>query len=346
MRPGERQEEFPWPGMDNGGGADGSVNFLAEYLLKASRHYYRKIMKPEDPFGLVPVCPENFDFFGQEASDFLKGKILAGVPLMVARLGAVELNCMLTYHSIRQDLPRREKCLRFIKGRIKPFWWEKKIVTAMSNNAGFFPPTESMLSRFYERMVSDLGWTDVLGSWMLGESVFRGYSPAANTVPLYDLEPYRHRDPWSEALGGKTVLVVHPFEETIRKQYGRRKFLFPDRRVLPDFELKTLKAVQSAAGCEVPFPDWFRALEFMAERMECIRFDIALIGCGAYGFPLAAFAKQLGRQAIHLGGALQLLFGIKGKRWDQANLYNEQWVRPARDETPSNSGRIESGCYW
>ena len=41
-------------------------------------------------------------------------------------------------------------------------------------------------------------------------------------------------------------------------------------------------------------------------------FDVALIGCGAYGFPLAAKLKTAGKQAIHLGGVLQALFGIKG----------------------------------
>lgn len=322
------------------------MNSLAEYLLKTSRNQYRKFAGPDDPFGMIPLHPENFDFFGQEASDFLKGKVVACTPLMAARLGAVELNCMLTYHSIRQDVPRREKCLHFIKNRIKPFWWEKKIVTAMSDNAGFFPPTETMLSRFCERMISDLGWTDVLGSWMLGESVFREYCPAARTVPLYDLEPYRHRDPWSEALEGRNVLVIHPFAKTIRKQYESRELLFRDKRVLPEFELKTLEAVQSAAGCEVPFDDWFEALDFMSERIESTRFDIALIGCGAYGFPLAAYVKRLGKQAIHLGGALQLLFGIKGRRWDQTDLYNEHWVRPSREETPPNSKRVEGGCYW
>lgn len=32
------------------------------------------------------------------------------------------------------------------------------------------------------------------------------------------------------------------------------------------------------------------------------------------GFNLASYAKRNVHQAIHMGGALQLLFGIKGKR--------------------------------
>ena len=75
-------------------------------------------------------------------------------------------------------------------------------------------------------------------------------------------------------------------------------------------------------------------------------FDIAIIGCGAYGMPLAAYCKQIGKKAVHLGGATQLLFGIKGKRWDNYSLYNDYWVRPLESETPRNAGKIESGCYW
>ena len=50
----------------------------------------------------------------------------------------------------------------------------------------------------------------------------------------------------------------------------------------------------------------------MKSQMDQTDYDIALIGCGAYGFPLAAHAKRMGKQAIHMGGSLQLLFGIRG----------------------------------
>ena len=46
---------------------------------------------------------------------------------------------------------------------------------------------------------------------------------------------------------------------------------------------------------------------------------------------------------------LQLLFGIKGKRWDDANgklLYNEHWVRPLSSDRPPGAGEVEGGAYW
>ena len=80
-----------------------------------------------------------------------------------------------------------------------------------------------------------------------------------------------------------------------------------------------------------------------------IDFDVAIIGCGAYGFPLAAKLKRAGKITIHLGGAVQILFGIKGSRWDNGEVskfYNEYWVRPDDKDKPQNANNVENGCYW
>lgn len=70
--------------------------------------------------------------------------------------------------------------------------------------------------------------------------------------------------------------------------------------------------------------------------------------------PLAGYIKEeLHKKAIHLGGGTQLLFGIKGRRWqvDYKNscyrdLFNEYWVSPDESERPQNFNKIEGGCYW
>jgi hypothetical protein len=99
----------------------------------------------------------------------------------------------------------------------------------------------------------------------------------------------------------------------------------------------------------------------MKSEIDKVDYDICLIGCGAYGFHLAAHVKRTGKKAVHLGGALQLLFGIKGKRWEDpyygvhkwkipygsyTNLMNEFWVRPSINETPINAEKVENSCYW
>jgi len=166
--------------------------------------------------------------------------------------------------------------------------------------------------------------------------------------------------PWTSALKGKRVLVIHPFAETIDKQYHNyrtkifeKKFKCDD--ILPEFDLITLKAIQTINfnSESQKYKDWFEALNFMVKQCEKIDFDVAIIGCGAYGLPLATAIKQMGKGAIHLGGATQLLFGIMGKRWEVEGykeifdqIKNEYWTRPLPEEKPQNADQIENGCYW
>ena len=127
--------------------------------------------------------------------------------------------------------------------------------------------------------------------------------------------------------------------------------MFPNTTVLPVFEkLETIKAVQSIAGNPVEYDSWFDALEWMKSEISKRDFDIALLGCGAYAFHLAAHIKRLGKKAIHLGGILQFMFGIKGVRFEEnpetAAFINHFFVYPNISDRPEYSNRVEGGCYW
>ena len=278
--------------------------------------------------------------FGQEGHDRVRALLARSEPLMVSRLGAVELTCLRHYREKRQA------------GK-KPY--SRKIRFTMSNPAGFFPIDEKSLDAFAEMFLGHLAQVDVMGVWFnqYEDVICNNYCGGAALVDLDCLEPFRFSNPWSATLAGKKVLVVHPFVESIRKQYReKRHLLFPSPDVLPEFELKTIKSVQSIAGAPVAFANWFDAYHSMCDAIAKEEFDVCLIGAGAYGLPLASFAKQLGKQAIHLGGVTQILFGIKGRRWERdyadstAKLFNEHWVRPLASETPANKDKIERGCYW
>ena len=97
----------------------------------------------------------------------------------------------------------------------------------------------------------------------------------------------------------------------------------------------------------------------MEEQIDKVDYDVVLIGCGAYGLPLAAHCKRQGKKVIHLGGVLQLLFGIRGNRWERDTygkgwpgidysklLSNPYWVRPLEMEVTKNAKKVEEGCYW
>jgi hypothetical protein len=275
-------------------------------------------------------------FIGKAAATLLRESLQSPHPLMVARFGANEIKATL--------FPNAPLLLQPL--------WQNKILSVMSNNAGFFPANKNSIQRFSELMIEDMKLLDILGSWRIEERLLLKSFPVAKRVALNSLEPYLSEDPWSEALSGLKILVIHPFNSTIERQYHeKRALLFTDQRVLPEFKsLETIKAVQTVAGQKSEFSDWFEALNSMKDAIDAKDYDVAIIGCGAYGFPLAAHVKRMGRKAIHMGGATQVLFGIKGKRWDNHPLispfYNEHWVRPAPEDVPSWANKVEGGCYW
>lgn len=287
---------------------------------------------------------------GQAAGDLIHDLLASGVPAMIARFGAGELEAVLRQLAIGARRPRISHHLRYLLDRAPAPWWDAAFLDGMELHTGFYPATPANLVKFAERMLADIPLVDILGSWLPGERDFASHGLRATRVPLVDLEPYVHEAPWSRVLRGRTVLVVHPFADQIRRQFERRTLLFPHRDVLPPFDLRTVPAVVSNAGARPPYADWFAALDAMTETIAKEQFDVAIIGAGAYGFPLAAAVKRMGRQAVHLGGALQILFGIRGKRWDDSaffqGLFNDAWVYPDSESRPPRWKDVEGGCYW
>ncbi len=285
-----------------------------------------------------------------EVSEIIQQKLLDDSPCMIARFGANELATMVNWLGISEH---RNRYFSFIKNESPAWWWNQNIISKMHEGAGFFPAETDYLEKFCHLMMEDMPLVDVLGSWLPGEHYFKRELKDAVKVQLLTLDPYWSRIPWTKALAGKKVLIIHPFAETIQKQYKKRELLFKNR-LLPEFELLTIRAVQSIAGTKTPFSDWFEALDYMKGKIDETNFDICLIGAGAYGFPLAAHVKRLGKKSFHIGGSLQLLFGIRGKRWEQgyhdvydyAGLVNQHWVSPGSEEKPANADVVEGGCYW
>ena len=235
--------------------------------------------------------------------------------------------------------------------RAKP---DVNLLGKLHRHAGIFPPTRDQLGAFSRTYLAALSSADLLG---LMHSPFEGWllskaGAKARRCALSDLEPYLGSSPWSEHLQGRRVLVVHPFVESISSQYANhRETLFADPRVLPLFDLLLVKAPQTMCGATGGFSSWSEALADLQSRVECQQFDVALVGCGAYGLPLAAFIKQQMRKpVIHLGGATQLLFGVSGRRWQErpefAALMNNFWRPPSVAERPPGWKEIEGGCYW
>lgn len=296
-----------------------------------SRKFYRNKKRPVRYAGknMIPL---------QEGNNLIYDLLASENPCMIARYGTVELGIL--KWRIAQKLHLKKT-------------FDDANMYSICNNAGFFPKQQDKVMQFADLLLEKSKEADFLGALYppMEDYVIKNFAPQAKVADLKVLEPWYVEIPWSRVLRGKKVCVIHPFEESIKKQYNNRAEIFKGTEILPEFELKTLKAVQTIAGEKDPrFADWFEALNYMTEEALKMDFDIAIIGCGAYGFPLAANLKEAGKRVIHMGGCLQLLFGIKGKRWEEnpavIKYSNDYWVYPDADERPKNLEKVEGGCYW
>lgn len=303
----------------------------------------------------VPLIYDNrevLDIF--KTNTYISNVLRKQEPKMICRFGENEVNMMARVLEHRLFLLKDKR-----RARLKE----------MCSNAGFFPYSLKEIEKYVDLMLECCGDVNMLATWNLymEDYMMRKYGDN-NVIFTYlgYIEPWNipanneyNIKPWSSALKGKKVLVVHPFQDSIREQYDyNQKNIFSNvwnyEDILPDFELITFKAVQSLRNNSNGFSNWFDALNYMKEGISKIEFDVAIIGCGAYGFPLAAEIKKMGKIAIHLGGATQLLFGIVGQRWLRggykesfADKYvNEYWVRPNKQEQIDRPEEVGLGCYW
>lgn len=257
-------------------------------------------------------------------------------PCMISRFGSTELQTLCYIKFYPFSLPLKKRTFYNIQYA-----------------SGFFPVTHMNLKHFYQLYKEDVKELDLLVSWRIEELLFKGWLRKKDYIRKTTLDNfYMHEHPWTYVLKGKKILVVHPFAETIENQYRNNKEkLFKNKEILPDFSsLETVKAVQSVAGNVVGFESWFDALEWMKMQIDSKDYEIALLGCGAYAMPLAAHIKRNGKKAIHMGGILQFLFGIKGKRYienpETAIYINDYFVAPSAADRPKLADKVEGGCYW
>jgi len=320
-------------------------------ILKVFRKFYLKA------FGSNNIQSPLFERNPNVVSDMIYETLMSDKSCMIARYGSTELSCIVNYLGVKKI---KFSAIKFIQGRCPEFWWNYSILSQMQQWSGFFPATIENVGKFCELMLEDSKQVDLLASWQKQELYMKDYLGNARFFKMSLLSPYWGDKHWTRAFRGKKILVVHPFAELIEKQYEKRKYLFDNDDIMPDFlSFKVIKAVQSLGGVDNGFKDWFEALDYMKNRIDECDYDICLLGCGAYGFPLAAHCKRMGKKAIHWGGALQLYFGIMGNRWenekpyydegrlvDVSSLVNEYWVKPGKKERPTNYKHIENACYW
>lgn len=327
-------------------------------ITKDNYHYIYRMSKRS-----IPILKKKNRFTEilnrQERNDSANHKIAeliqSGSPFMVARYGSTESQFIVNHIEKNKKQSDWTAIYRHLKGDLGIFWKnDEKYLNKLCALSGFFPNDENLGESFVRLMLKASKNIDVLGVWNELEEYIPNIPITTQLCKIRELEPWFYDEPWSQHLEGKKVLLIHPFEADIQLQYHKNiteMALYKNPKILPKFDLKTIKAVQTIAGEKADFGTWFDALHYMEQQIDQVDFDIAIIGCGAYGFPLASYIKDKGKQAIHLGGVTQLLFGIKGKRWEEWEHYTnlraddgKNWISPT--EIPKDYKKVEEGCYW
>jgi hypothetical protein len=324
--------------------------------LRITKNFYRFVFKKRF---LDPFC----DFDRKSSNDKIYEILNSDNPVMISRIGSVELIGVNNYLVINSDLSFAKKLLNYIMDKTQLPWWNMVHIKDMNTFAGIFPETIENAEEFAKIYLKSIPEIDLLGSFQYCEK----FMPFKNNIVKVHLEvlyPFFVTNPWTRILSGKNVLVIHPFVDTIKKQYEIRDMLFDDKNILPSFNLITYKPVQSIGGTPVDYNSWVDALNCMIDDISNINFDFALIGCGAYGLPLAAHVKSMGKKSIHIGGGLQLFFGILGKRWvedykdvwnyrpDMAidtnyrKLFNKNWIYPLESDSIPRLAKLGENSYW
>jgi len=247
--------------------------------------------------------------------------------------------------------------LEFSERWVRPPWpktasW-RRAMRRLFVDSGVFPENKRQFEEFLKAYRQAIRKLDAVCVWQLDhflrtyeELYLRDNCPHAERVSLNFLSTEILRE-----IGNRRILVVSPFAKTMQRQASR----------LPEVHRRKPWATHLAGAADrcdfvccptfsflqkSPFPNWSEGLEKLTEEVLGHDFEVALIGAGAWSLPLAAHLKQAGRVAIHMGGETQLLFGIKGQRWEAYGIYNEHWVRPSPEETPEGFLQKENGCYW
>lgn len=257
-------------------------------------------------------------------------------PMSFGKLGAVETDCLINSHEQKRVV-----------------WGEN-----LGINAGVFPLNQKTVDRWAKEYIDSIRSLDACVEWWHEKDTYllQKYNPTRLiSHEIDDLLPFHlGKEAWHYSLAGKKILVVHPMVDTIKSQFKVFSNLWPGASIE---ELIVIRSFYPPWLMEFhPYSNFFKCLDAMKKEISKQEFDFAIVGAGAYSLLLLKFIKEMGVPCVHLGGQAQLLFGIRGKRWEteyteewrKANFYNSSamWVRPHLKDIPTNKNIVENGCYW
>lgn len=278
------------------------------------------------------------------------------ISFSAGKLGTSELNALWFYICQRQHVNKQA--------------YPRHIVIDITLNAGLFPATNEALDAWADHMLKNvLPDMNILTEWIKADEerlILNMVAPYSIRVPLRSLEPYYEADladRWTIAIPDHTRLaVISPFAKSIQQQWNNRDKVWPNNSIWPATltivpiqcgyspSLQSNPNAPSAWPIDIQKAGWNAAVQSMVAAAVDSGSTLAVVGAGCLSLPIVAGLKAKGIAAIHTGGATQIMFGIKGRRWLShsviSTFFNDAWIFPGSDEVPDRARYVEGSCYW
>lgn len=230
-------------------------------------------------------------------------------------------------------------------------------------HSGVWPTDLESLLAFCDRFRAAVEELDAIGlfddAFAVELEIFEAVRPRGFPMSFEDQEPTRDPrlpadDCWLERLRGRRVLIVCPFADLLRDRAradvyeaawasaGKRWFE-PEQVISVEIPYGFDPATQRR------FASTLELLDEVRKTIDRLDFDVALIAAGGLGIPLAAAVKASGRVGLSLGGHLQVMFGVHGRRWLdrrqwRERIINDTWIGLPERYRPDPSQTVED--YW
>ena len=291
----------------------------------------------------------------RELIQLIAGACLRNEGFAMGKLGFSE-QCLLNFLPVMEKRPAEVSRRAYLS--LLRFHCEKQI--------GIFPATEEFLHRYAAWYAPQVKQLDVIGLFHSPQEkeILSAYNINSKVVHYVDTEPDRSRpdDPslcYLPLFSNKKILLVAPFahllkeranKETFEKVWANtgKKWFYPSGLTSVEFPYSyvTEKETYREYGNSI---NLFDNICGQIDRQE---YDIALIAAAGLGIPIAAHIKNKGKIGISLGGHLQVLFGVAGKRWKsdssfRENYMNEHWMDMPDSYKPLHAKILsDAGAYW
>ena len=312
-------------------------------ILYKLNHFIKRKDKFTTKILIKKITGQRVQMFSQINMD-IQERLKNNEPTFFARLGGTE------------GVVAGQYCEKLLGMRTH---YSEDIINWLYTTSGFFSDDyddkEKAMDEYAQLTLDGLSECDYLSAMFPSRDyvpfLFKYYAKKA--VPTFsDYGPHYNtptNEDWTGGLEGKKVLVINSFTDSIKHQYDIKDKLVKSKEYeLPDFELITYKTLVTQVG-ERPhgLKNFFEAYNYMLDEIKKIDFDIALVGAGAYGFPLSVEIRKMGKSVMETCGQTTLFFGIYNERFlaHGGEPLTDHWIRPL-EEPPKKFKEIENGCYW